>query len=106
MNMGNQYIQPTTVTDSNDKEITAQRTAQGWVVADGEGNDLITLGYNKDGTIGLTVSDGASNFVTVNQSGFQITDGTVTFISISQDGIVLNDGSTDRILIGKDVGGF
>ncbi len=38
--------------------------------------------------------------------GLSFSDGTITFLTITQDGIILNDGTTDRILIGKDVGGF
>ena len=44
--------------------------------------------------------------VEMNESGFSISDGTITFISITKDGILLNDGVTDRILLGKDEGGF
>ena len=44
--------------------------------------------------------------VKLTADGLSITDGIITFISITKDGIVLNDGTTDRILIGKDEGGF
>lgn len=37
---------------------------------------------------------------------FTITDNTVTFVTIDQNGIILNDGSTNRVLLGKQIGGF
>lgn len=38
--------------------------------------------------------------------GLSFSDGETTFLTITKDGIVLNDGTTDRVLIGKDEGGF
>ena len=38
--------------------------------------------------------------------GLGFSDGTTTFLTITKDGIILNDGSNDRVLIGKDEGGF
>lgn len=38
--------------------------------------------------------------------GIAISDGSITFITITKDGILMNDGVTDRILIGKQDGGF
>jgi hypothetical protein len=44
--------------------------------------------------------------VKLTREGLVITDGTTVFMSITKDGIVMNDGTTDRVLIGKDEGGF
>jgi len=44
--------------------------------------------------------------VVMSNEGFSISDGTTTFISITKDGFVMNDGENDRVLIGKDEGGF
>lgn len=38
--------------------------------------------------------------------GISLSDGKTTFLTIFKDGIILNDGTNDRILIGKDEGGF
>lgn len=38
--------------------------------------------------------------------GISFSDGTTTFLTLTKDGIILNDGTNDRILIGKDEGGF
>lgn len=44
--------------------------------------------------------------VKLTRDGLSITDGATVFMSITKDGIVMNDGTTDRVLIGKDEGGF
>lgn len=38
--------------------------------------------------------------------GIGFSDGDTTFLTITKDGLVMNDGTNDRILIGKDEGGF
>lgn len=40
------------------------------------------------------------------QYGISFSDGTTVFMTMTKDGIILNDGTDDRVLIGKDVGGF
>lgn len=68
--------------------------------------DLVIDSANK--RIGINKLPDTDNdyAVEMNEDGFSISDGTISFISITKDGIILNDGTTDRILFGKDVGGF
>ena len=58
--------------------------------------------------IGINKIDGSDNdyAVKLTGDGLMIGDGSITFISITKDGILMNDGETDRILLGKDEGGF
>ena len=91
--MGDQYIQPTTVTDSGNNEITSQRTPEGWVVADGQGNSLVTLGVRPSGEIGLLFNDQANNrmFLGLNSSGNP-------FGKLSQEGVDVFAATDDQTI--------
>ncbi len=57
--------------------------------------------------IGVGKIQGTDKYqVQLTSSGLVITDGIITFISITKDGLIMNDGTNDRVLIGKDPGGF
>lgn len=58
------------------------------------------------GKLDTTTGDNPTYALNLTRNGIEITDGAITFVSITKDGIILNDGTTDRILIGKDEGGF
>lgn len=59
------------------------------IIKDEDGNAVMIVGALPDGGYGLSFSDG-----------------TTTFLTITRDGIILNDGTNDRVIIGKDAGGF
>lgn len=59
------------------------------IIKSDQTTEAIRIGELEDGSHGLSFSDGDT-----------------TFLTITKDGLILNDGVTDRILIGKDVGGF
>lgn len=57
--------------------------------------------YGDNGRPAVTIGKLANG-----EYGLSFGDGTTTFLTITKDGLVLNDGTNDRILIGKDEGGF
>lgn len=82
-----EYGKPTSITNPQGRELVSRTTPQGNVITDGVSS--ITIGFNTDGQLGVHISDG-----------------TVLFVSITKIGLVVNDGTNDRLLLGKDEGGF
>lgn len=70
------------------------------------GGDKILIDSSNE-RIGVGKIDGTELYaLNLASTGLTITDGTVTYINLTKDGLVLNDGTTDRVLVGKDEGGF
>lgn len=78
--------------------------------AQGLSGDKIIVDSSRErigvGKLDTSTGDNPTYALTLTRNGIELTDGAITFVSITKDGIILNDGTTDRILIGKDEGGF
>lgn len=88
-----------------------QNVGYGNTKIDGSNNVISVGGTIKlDGNSGtFTVISSATTtdpFLSITSAGLVIKNAQVTFLSITQNGMVLNDGTNDRVLIGKQIGGF
>lgn len=111
---GNSYKQASFNTISNN-EISLGRTDRTLPRQVSTGNMRGTQTIGGDGVIidssneriGVGKIAGTEKYqVQLTKDGLIISDATIIFISLTKDGLLMNDGVNDRVLIGKDVGGF
>lgn len=73
-------------------------------------DSTLSMGKTGENTFGIKMTTGDSTIdvgkLPDGDIGIGFSDGTTTFLKLTQDGLVLNDGINDRVLIGKQTGGF